>query len=168
MLAPALYLLAFGSLMLCCSSNQPDRIRWVTERVVFGGGAAAVATVAFVLIYRWLRRSFNRLQLCPVVIALILPAAFLDVWLWKRLPTADDRIARRWKPNSIYFDWGLGRVRIPDGFRYERLLGIDTFMGRFLSPDGHVAIEYDIGELAAEHGSAIGNETLIPFPSLLS
>lgn len=58
----------------------------------------------------------------------------------------------RWDEESGLFDWGSASVRLPSGFLHRRLQGCDTLMGEFISPGGRVIVNYDIGELAGEHG----------------
>lgn len=58
-----------------------------------------------------------------------------------------------WDENTASFDWGAGRVRLPGGYTYRPLNGIDTFIGEFTSAGGELTIRHDIGELAYEHGS---------------
>lgn len=64
----------------------------------------------------------------------------------------------RWDEKSGLFDWGPASVRLPSGFLHRRLQGCDTLMGEFISPGGRVIVNYDIGELAGEHGG-IGSFT---------
>jgi hypothetical protein len=72
----------------------------------------------------------------------------------------DDRLHVVWTRTTGVFSWGPGAVRVPPGFSYEKLHGIDTLMGRFISEDGRLVLEYDIGELAGEHGGMGNSETL--------
>ena len=66
-----------------------------------------------------------------------------------------------WDPESRVFDWGRGRVTLPEGFEYQRLRGIDTLIGRFVTRDGRITIGHDIGELSSEHGSGMGGREVV-------
>lgn len=69
--------------------------------------------------------------------------------MWK-----EERLQAKWDPASGVFSWGAGSIRMPHGFRHRRVSGIDTLMGEFVSANGLVVIQYDIGWLAGEHGSS--------------
>jgi len=47
-----------------------------------------------------------------------------------------------------------GAIRLPDGFRHERLQGIDSAVGR-IAKEGGLDIHYDIGKLAGNYAGAI-------------
>jgi hypothetical protein len=42
-------------------------------------------------------------------------------------------------------DLGPGMVDLPPGFTHARDRGIDSYVGHFISADGHLIIQYDIG-----------------------
>ena len=47
-----------------------------------------------------------------------------------------------------------GAIHLPEGFRHERLQGIDTEVGR-ISKAGGLIIEYDIGRLAGNYAKQV-------------
>ena len=61
-----------------------------------------------------------------------------------------------WDPKSAVFGWWAGEVRLPAGFTYLAGGGLDTFEGRFTSPDGRLVVRHDIGGYAGAYASRAG------------
>ncbi|MGC4054127.1 MAG: hypothetical protein QM757_34005 [Paludibaculum sp.] len=118
--------------------------------------------VAVTQTYRIWTRAFIRRRnawLAGCLIAQIVIAADLMLYL-KFHGRQDEAIDLHWNDEPGVFSWGKGEVRVPVGFTYKTQLGIDTFVGHFTSPNGRLVIQYDIGELAAEHGGMGRSEWL--------
>lgn len=148
--------------MLCCSPVLPNRYRWFAEKLAYGAVPACLAVAATLAATRLLVSEFSRRNGWLICFALVMFTGFLDLGVFWRLHVGyDDGLRGEWNLEARIFDWGSGQVRIPPGFRYEKLSGIDTLMGRFISEDGRVIIEHDIGELAGEHGGMGRNEVMV-------
>jgi len=60
-------------------------------------------------------------------------------------PSVSHSRSLRWDERTSTFAWPGGEVKIPLGFTHHGGEGTDTFEGHFSSPDGKLAIRYDIG-----------------------
>jgi hypothetical protein len=161
-IAVAWYLIAFGCAILCCSVVLRDQFRWIAEKVVYGGLPVVAGLAAWAMAARWLSSAYRLRTAILAGLAISLLAAFLDLVLFTAMRrSGDDGIDREWNPETGVFNWRKGEVKIAPGFRAERITGIDTLMGQFVSADGRVTITYDIGELAGEHGGTGRRETVV-------
>jgi hypothetical protein len=59
---------------------------------------------------------------------------------------------------SDRIDLGVGTVELPKGFTHKRGQGIDSLVGRFMSSDGAVVINYDIGPMAGVYAANSSNK----------
>lgn len=59
-----------------------------------------------------------------------------------------------WDAGTRTFAWPGGEVKVPPGFTYHGGEGLDTLEGHFSSPDGKLAIRYDIGAFAGAYANA--------------
>ena len=156
------YILSFGALILCCSTSRAGGLFWTAERLFYGLLPICVAISIFGFTFSRWGRLFGRLRNSWMTgFAGMILCIALDLTLFFQLRgQTDDHLKQVWRSESSVFDWGSGEVRLPAGFVHQRGQGIDTIVGRFTSPDGKVQVEYDIGELAGEHGGMGSTETL--------
>lgn len=162
-LAATFYVLAFGTAILCCAPSRPGGHYWRTERFVWGLAPLLVGVVVVTLTYRSWARAYVRRRnawLAGCLITVVVIAADLTFYL-KFRGQQDEAISVHWNGESGVFSWAKGEIRVPVGFTHKKESGIDTFVGHFTSPDGKYVVEYDIGELAGEHGGMGRSETLI-------
>jgi len=157
-----LYLMAFAVAVLLGAPSRPRQSFWTPERLVYG--LLMIAATLFLLsltIRRW-RRRFRRGRNAWLALFVVTVAGIcIDTVVFLRLRgRGDEKIHLVWRADASVFGWGTGSVSVPAGFRYERLNGMDTFVGLFTSKERNLVIEYDIGELAAEHGGMGDRETL--------
>jgi hypothetical protein len=159
--AATCYLLAFGGVVFFGAPTRPRQGFWRPEKLFYGMLPVFASFLIFGVISRLWARIFTRRRnawLAGCVVAIL--AVALDAIAFMRFDgRQDERIQLVWRKESGVFSWGTGQVQIPAGFTYARETGIDTFVGRFTSEDGRLVIEYDIGELAAEHGGMGRSET---------
>jgi len=99
-----------------------------------------------------LRRSpeeHRSMQWWLVAIALGIQMAWLAITLHSTIlgsPPLPKGVS--WDEKSGTFRWWEGEVRLPAGFRYQVLQGLDSFEGEFTSADGSVVVGHDIGGYA--------------------
>lgn len=157
-----IYMMAFGVAVLLGPPTRIGQGFWRPEKVFYGLlPVIAVPLVLTVTFRRWVglfaRARTARLVFCAVVFISIA----LDTTLFLRIRRRqDEKIHLDWQKGLVVFSWRIGQVKMPAGFTYQRELGIDTFVGRFNSKDRNLVVEYDIGELAAEHGGMGNLQTL--------
>jgi len=160
--APAiLYILGLGFVVLFGAPRAGQGF-WTLERLFYGAlPLIAIPVLLAIALRRWFRlfgrKRYAVLSTCGIVLLAIAVDTLAFLMLGGR---QDERIQVDWREEVAIFRWGTGQVSIPAGFSYTRQRGMDTFIGRFTSPDGRLVIEHDIGELAAEHGSMGQFETL--------
>ena len=122
----------------------------------------AAMIVIFVSFRLLTRACAGRIIAYLVAIPVTVLSIIGDVIIYREARfSADDGISLSWSAESGGFSWGRGRTTLPPGYTHEGLNGIDTFVGQFKSPDGQFVINYDIGELAAEHGGIGDRQTII-------
>ncbi len=163
LIAIAFYLLAFGGAIFCCAPNYSRTGFWHAEKFWYGILPVIAGLALLVRGFRALGRTLVRRRIVWLAACLLcLFAVVADVIVFRhyRETMSDARIALNYDPASGSFSWGHGEVQLPSGFRYEKVSGIDTIMGRFVSGDGNSSIQHDIGEFAGEHGGMGRRQTL--------
>lgn len=163
--ATALWIVAFGGLIFCCSVRRSGSGFWEFDKVFYGLGPVVLGTWLINLVARrWLHGFGNRrngwIALCLVAMLICVFDLALFVMYRSYRNQYDDNIHLAWNPQSHVFSWGPGSVRIPSGFEHQPAHGIDTLVGDFISTERKLVIRYDIGDLAGEHGGIGGMETL--------
>lgn len=162
MVVACLYLLAFGLIVLFGAPLRSGQGFWRLEKFFYGvipvGAAVAILSVSL----RRLAGSYRRRRNAWLAaFAVVLVASVVDEALFRSIRDRMDQQGQVvWHKESGRFSWGKGEIRVPPGFSHVRLMGIDTLMGRFTAEDGTRVIEYDIGDLAGEHGAMGLSETL--------
>src|SRR5260370_1786647 len=162
MFAAGSCLMGFGGVVFCCAPAPAGGGFWRTEKFFYGLLPMLASVVALAFTFRlWARAYIRRRNAWMVGCVVAIFAVFLDSTLFlKYRGREDERIKLVGKSESVACSWGSGEVKLPIGFTYKAALGIDTFVGHFTSQDGKRVIEYDIGELAGEHGGMGKWETL--------
>lgn len=66
------------------------------------------------------------------------------------LPSLSSNVLRDevWNARACKFEWLMGEITLPPGWTYVRDQGTDSWVGRFISPDGELVIAHDIGGMA--------------------
>ncbi len=109
----------------------------------------------------WGRPFARRPTAWAAGLAMMLFAVVVDTAIFLILrQVTEPVIALAWRPGQRTISWGSGEVTIPPNFHYEKESGIDSVVGKFISPDGKTIISYDIGWLTGEHGGMGKTESL--------
>ena len=152
MFAAAFGLLLFGVIAYVAAPSNPGQGFWTLERLIGGVLPVCLSVALFAWTSRrWFRaygKRWNAVVVAAVGAIVLLVAAIFDcVLYWKLRAKPDAGINVSWDSESGTFHWGKGQVKLPLGFSYTRLEGIDSTVGRFTAADGAIVIRHDIGEL---------------------